>query len=142
MNFNSFVGVEVWFLCQNLYFRNGHYIRKYINFKELPPPLGILSFDQCVRFGLRLEAHTVTIIKLSTLTVCLWCTFDWRANWFEEVITLFKVEYIRSCIAPEILKWQSVFLFNLGRLNDFICQKCIKLKLRSAFVPTWSWIFS
>ena len=23
-------------------------------------------------------------------------------------------------IAPEILKWQSVFLYNLGRLNDFI----------------------
>ena len=37
------------------------------------------------------------------------------------------------CIAPEILKWQSVFLCNLGRLNDFIGQKCLKLKLRSAF---------
>ena len=41
------------------------------------------------------------------------------------------------CIAPEILKWQSVFLYNLGRLNDFIGQKCLKLKLRSTFVPTW-----
>ena len=38
-------------------------------------------------------------------------------------------------IAPEILKWQSVFLYNLDRLNDFIGQKCLKLKLRSAFVP-------
>ena len=33
------------------------------------------------------------------------------------------------CIAPEIL--------NLGCLNDFIGQKCLKLKLRSAFVPTF-----
>ena len=39
------------------------------------------------------------------------------------------------CTASEILKWQSVFLYNLGRLNDFIGQKCLKLKLRSAFVP-------
>ena len=43
--------------------------------------------------------------------------------------------------ASEILKWQSVFLNNFGRLNDFIDQKCLKLKLKSAFVPTWSWIF-
>ena len=43
------------------------------------------------------------------------------------------------CIGPEILKWQSVFLNNLGRLNDFFGQKCLKLKLRSAFKPTWSW---
>ena len=43
--------------------------------------------------------------------------------------------------APEILKLQSVFLYNIGSLNDFIGQKCLKLKLRSAFVPTWSWIF-
>ena len=46
-----------------------------------------------------------------------------------------------ECTVPEILKCQSVFLWNLGRLNDFIGQKCLKLKLRSAFVPTWSWIF-
>ena len=45
------------------------------------------------------------------------------------------------CTAPEILKLQSVFLYNLSRLNDFIGQKCLKLKLRSAFVPKWSWIF-
>ena len=45
------------------------------------------------------------------------------------------------CMVPEILKWQSVFLYNLGRLNDFIGQKCLKLKLRSTFVPTWSWFF-
>ena len=48
---------------------------------------------------------------------------------------------LSASIAPEILKWQSVFLYNFGRLNDFIGQKCLKLKLRSAFVPTWSWIF-
>ena len=46
-----------------------------------------------------------------------------------------------ECTVPEILKCQSVFLWNLGHLNDFIDQKCLKLKLRSAFVPTWSWIF-
>ena len=31
------------------------------------------------------------------------------------------------------------FSLKLGRLNNFIGQKCLKLKLRSAFVPTWSW---
>ena len=29
------------------------------------------------------------------------------------------------------------FLYNLGSLNDFIGQKCLKLKLRSAFVPSY-----
>ena len=32
-------------------------------------------------------------------------------------------------------------MFYLGRLNDFLGQKYLKLKLRSAFIPTWSWFF-
>ena len=49
-----------------------------------------------------------------------------------------EVFYEPTGTASEILKCQSVFLYNLGRLNDFIGQKCLNLKLRSVFVPTKS----
>ena len=51
-------------------------------------------------------------------------------------IYLSRIRISKICIAPEIFKRQSVFLYNLGRLNDFVGQKCLKLKLRSAFVNT------
>ena len=51
-------------------------------------------------------------------------------------VTIEILEYFVSiCMASEILKCQFVFLYNLSRLNDFIGPKCLKLKLRSAFVP-------
>ena len=33
--------------------------------------------------------------------------------------SLLDIYYMYKCTSPEILKWQSVFLYNLGRLNVF-----------------------
>ena len=61
----------------------------------------------------------------------------WRIT-FHSAWRTFLTKFLEFlvCIASEILKRQSVFLYNLSRLNDFICQKCLKLKLRLAFVTT------
>ena len=65
----------------------------------------------------------------------------WLSTTTDLLFSKVRFNTLILCIAPEILKWQSVFLYNLGRLNDFIGQKCLKLKLRFTFIPTWSWIF-
>ena len=66
--------------------------------------------------------------NFSALQIFPWQSSDFS---FPNRTTLFpKTSEHHLCIAPEILKWQSVFLYNL------IGQICLKLKLRSAFVPT------
>ena len=62
-----------------------------------------------------------------------WCPVDCSTQFKIFGITMFLLGVLGTAL--EILKCESVFLYNIGRLNNFIGQKCLKLKLRSAFVP-------
>ena len=47
-----------------------------------------------------------------------------------------SVKYAISFNSKKKYGARNLEIYNFSRLNDFIDQKCLKLKLRSAFVPT------
>ena len=55
------------------------------------------------------------------------CKSKVMPEWCSPLKTTINIDNqtIRICTASEILKWQSVFLYNLSGLNDFIGQKCL-----------------